>query len=86
MELNVSNNAMRICTETVRQMAFPASTKLLRFVKSGNKLSIHFEVPRSDDQIVRDEGLAVFAVPSAIAAELSGMTLDVNDDGCLVLS
>jgi len=47
---------------------------------------MRFENPRSDDEVLHHKGRAVLAVPDEIADELSGLTLDINPSGQLVLS
>ena len=84
--LHITNDAKRICSATIRQMVGEGAVKCLRLIKHGDGASISFEVPRSDDEIVQHKGLAVLAIPEAVADALSGRTLDVNDDGRFVIS
>jgi hypothetical protein len=84
--LHITNDAKRICSATIRQMVGEGAVKCLRLIKHDDGASISFEVPRSSDQIVEHRGLAVLAIPEAVAQSLAGMTLDVNDDGMFVLS
>ena len=84
--LHITNDAKRICSATIRQMVGEGAVKCLRLIKQDDGASISIEVPRSGDQIVEHRGLAVLAIPEAVAQSLAGMTLDVNDDGMFVLS
>lgn len=84
--LHITNDAKRICSATIRQMVGEGAVKCLRLIKNDDGASISFEVPRSGDQIVEHRGLAVLAIPEAVAQSLAGMTLDVKDDGRFVLS
>ena len=84
--LNISRTAMRMCRETVRQMPVPADSRLLRIDKDGDRVSIAFDHPHNDDEIVHHEGRPVLAVPHGLASTLSGLTLHVTDDGRFVLS
>ncbi|HSN52767.1 MAG TPA: hypothetical protein VLS87_09560 [Woeseiaceae bacterium] len=84
--LHITNDAKQICSATIRQMVGEGAVKCLRLIQHDDGASISFEVPRSGDQIVEHRGLAVLAIPQAVAQSLAGMTLDVNDDGRFVLS
>ena len=85
--LNITDDAMHICSTTVRQLGGgQANTKCLRLVRSAKRLSVSLEVPQSSDRIVQHRGQAVLAIPEQTAEDLDGMTLDVLDDGCLVIS
>ena len=85
--LNITDDAMQICSTTVRQLGGgQANTKCLRLIKSAERLSVSLEVPETTDRIVQHRGQAVLAIPEQTAADLSGKTLDVLDDGCLVIS
>lgn len=84
--LHITNDAKQICSATIRQMVGEGAVKCLRLIQHDDGASISFEVPRSGDQIVEHKGLAVLAIPQAVAQSLAGMTLDVNDDGRFVLS
>ena len=84
--LQVTENALQICSATVRQLSPEANTKCLRLIERKEGVSICFERPRSDDELVHDQGYAVLAVPERSAEALSVMTLDVRDDGRFVLS
>jgi hypothetical protein len=84
--LQVTKDALLICSETVRQLAPPAYTKCLRFIERDDGVAISFERPQSDDGLVRHEGSAVLAVPWKSHEALSGMTLDVQEDGRFILS
>ena len=84
--LHITKDAKRICSATIRQMVGEGAVKCLRLIRNDDGASISFEVPRSDDEIVQHEGLAVLAIPEGVAEALSGRTLDVNDDGRFVIS
>ena len=85
--INITENAMKICSATVQQLSGAQSnSKCLRLVKSGGRVSISFEVPRNDDEIVQYRGRSVVAVPDSVADDLSGKTLDLSDDGMLVIA
>ena len=84
--LHVTQDAMDICSATVRQLSTQPNTKCLRLIKSDRGVAISFELPRSDDELVRHHGIAVLAVPERVADELSEKSLDVSDDGRFVLS
>lgn len=85
--LEVSDDAMRICRETVRQLSgTQAKTKYLRLTKEDDCVSIALEVPKSDDQIVKHHGQPIIAVPEGFADMLSSRTLDVRTDGAFVLT
>lgn len=84
--LQVTEDALQIVSATVRQMSPEANTKCLRLIECDAAVSIYFEPPRSDDELVHDQGYAVLAVPEKSVEALSEMTLDVRDDGRFVLS
>ncbi len=84
--LHITNDAKQICSATIRQMVGEGAVKCLRLIQHDDGASISFEVPRSGDEIIEHKGLAVLAIPQAVAQSLAGMTLDVNDDGRFVLS
>jgi hypothetical protein len=84
--LQVTESALEVCTLTVQQLSTGANTKCLRLIDRGNRMSISFECPRSDDEVVRGQGMVVLAVPAEIADTVSDKTLDVKDDGRFVLS
>lgn len=85
--LEVTTAAMEMCSATVRQLSgADSNTKCLRFIRRDEGVSISFEVPRSDDRIVLHDGLAVIAIPKAFASMLAARTLDLGDDGRLVIT
>ena len=84
--LQVTQDALEICKATVQQLSVPAHTKCLRLIKREHGVAMSFELPRSDDELVRDRGFAVLAIPRNIADALSEMTLALRDDGSFVLS
>ena len=84
--LQVTNDAMHICSETVRQLSGQSMTRLLRINKRNGGIRICFEDPRSDDEILHHKGRPVIAIPEDIADDVSDMTLDFNDKGRLILS
>lgn len=84
--LQVTQDARQICRGTVRQLSTLVYTKCLRLVERQDGVAISFELPQSDDELVRDRGITVLAVPEKIADRVSEMTLDVRDDGRFVLS
>ncbi len=84
--LQVTQDALEICSATVRQLSTQANTKCLRIIECQDGVSISFELPRSDDELVHDLGFAVLAVPRRSVEGLSEMTLDVRDDGRFILS
>lgn len=88
--LQVTQDAQQICRESVRNLSTLVYTKLhtkcLRLIESQDGVAISFELPRSDDQLVRVQGGADLAVSEKIADAVSGMTLDVRNDGRFVLS
>lgn len=83
--LQVTQEALQICTLTVQQLSSVANTKCLRLIRRKDGVAISFELPRSDDDLLRHQGYAVLAIPEKIADNLSEMTLDVKDDGRFVL-
>lgn len=85
--LQVTKEALDICSATVRQLSSLAnSKKCLRLIERADGVAISFEIPRSDDELVRDQGFTVLAVPKKTTGELSDLTLDVRNDGRFVLS
>jgi len=85
--LEVSDDAMRICRETIRQLSgTQAKTKYLRFTREDDCVSISLEVPQRDDQIVKHNGQPIIAVPEVLSDKLSSRTLDVRRDGAFVLT
>jgi len=84
--LQVTQDAMAICRMTVRQLDMLADAKCLRLIKGEDGIAMSIELPRSDDELVHNQGIAVLAIPKKVASALSEMTLDVRDDGRFVLS
>jgi len=84
--LQVTQDALAICRATVRQLDMLANTKCLRLIKNEDGVAMSFELPRNDDELVHDRGFAVLAIPENVADTLSGLTLDVRDDGVFVIS
>lgn len=84
--LQVTQDALEICSATVRQLSSQAHSKCLRLIKRDDGVAMSFELPRSDDELVHDQGYAVLAVPEKTAEELSELTLDVRNDGRFILS
>ncbi len=84
--LQITNDAAHICNESVRQLSPLWKTKVLRFHKDGECVSIALEAPQDRDEIVHHCGSPVVAVPDEIAGELSDMTLDVSKEGLFVLA
>lgn len=84
--LTVTDSAMHLCRETLRQMPLRSAERLLRIDEEGGRVAISFDLPREDDEIVDDDGRQVLAVPHELADTLSGLTLRVGDHGQLVLS
>lgn len=84
--LQVTQDALEICSATVRQLSSQAHTKCLRLTEHKDGVAISFELPRSGDELVHDRGYAVLAVPEKTAEELSELTLDVGNDGRFILS
>lgn len=85
--IQVTEKAMKVCHATKQQLAgAQTQSKCLRLLRNGNQLSISFEVPKSDDEIVEHNGQSVVAIPGNVAEDLSGMTLDVARDGRFVIS
>lgn len=85
--IEISKEAMKLCSATVHQLSgAQTDSKCLRLIKSGDRISISFEVPRSDDEIVHHNGQSVVAVPGNVANDLSGMTLDLSGDGTFVIA
>lgn len=84
--LQVTQDALEICSATVRQLSSQANTKCLRLIEHEDGLAMSLELPRSDDELVHHEGYAVLAVAEENAEKLSELTLDVRNDGRFVLS
>jgi len=85
--LQISEPAMALCQATVQQLAGQQTdSKCLRILRRNQDYSISFEVPRADDQIVRHRGQSIIAVPLDLLDRLSGKTLDLADDGHLVIA
>ena len=85
--IQITDNAMKLCSATVKQLSgAQTQSKCLRLIKHGSRVAISFEVPRSDDQIVRYGGQSVVAVPENVRDALSGKTLDLSDDGAFVIT
>lgn len=85
--IQISKNAMKLCSDTVQQLSgAQTKSKCLRLIKRDGRVSISFEVPRSDDAIVHHKGQSVVAVPEDVADDLSGMTLDLSTDGTFVIA
>jgi hypothetical protein len=85
--IRITENAMKLCSATVQQLSgAQTDSKCLRLIKHGSRVSISFEVPRSDDEIVHHRGQSVVAVPESVADDLSGKTLDLSDDGSFVIA
>lgn len=83
--LHMTQEALKICTLTVQQLSSAANTKCLRLISRKDGVAISFELPRSDDDLLRHQGYTVLAIPEKVADKLSEMTLDVRDDGRFVL-
>lgn len=85
--IQITNNAMALCHDTVRQLAsVQMNSKCLRLLKQDGCVSISFEMPRNEDMIVHHKGLSVLAVPEDVADDLAGKTLDLAGDGNLVIT
>lgn len=86
--ISITNNAMKICSDTVNQLSGPQSeSKCLRLVRHKDAgLAVVFENPRQDDELVWHNGQAVLAVPKKFTAFYSDRTLDINEHGRLILS
>lgn len=85
--LNITDDAMQICRTTVSQLgAGQRNTRCLRLVRSEEKLAVSLEVPEKSDRIIEQGGRPILAIPEQTARDLTGMTLDVLDDGCLVIT
>lgn len=83
--LEISSKAKQLCSETLRQLPGEASPKLLRIDYGSGRVAIALDKPQADDEILHHQGRAVLAVPKDFADALSGLTLDVHDEGHLVL-
>ncbi len=85
--IHVSDDAMAMCRATVRQLAgAQTNSKCLRLLADDSRLSISFEMPRTEDTIVHHNGQSVLAVPAQVAADLAGRTLDLADDGSFIIA
>lgn len=85
--LEITGDAARICSESVRQLSLLAVSRLPRVDKDDNgSVTISLQEPEDGDEIVYHDGAAVLAVPQEFAGEVSEMTLDVTDDGMFVLA
>ena len=85
--IHITDDAMALCRMTVLQLAgAQTNSKCLRLLKRNGRVSISFEMPRSEDTIVHHRGQSVLAVPEAVAGELAGKTLDLADDGSFVIA
>jgi hypothetical protein len=85
--IQITDDAMTLCRRTVQQLAGAQSnSKCLRLLKHKGRVSVSFEMPRSDDTIVHHRGQSVLAVPGDVADDLAGKTLDLTDDGSLVIA
>lgn len=85
--IHITKPAMAMCHDTVQQLAgAQTDSKCLRLKQRDGVFSISFEVPRSDDRIVHHNGQSVVAVPSDVVSRVSGKTLDLADDGNLVIA
>ena len=83
--LQITSDAAHICNESVRQLSLLVNTKLLRFNRDREGVSIALEPPQDWDEIVHYDGRPLLAVPDEIAGELSDMTLHVSEEGIFVL-
>ena len=84
--IEITPNALEMCTATVRQLSTQANTKCLRLIEREDAMVMSFELPRSGDELLRSQGMTVLAVPTDISDAVSDMTLDVRDDGRFVLA
>jgi hypothetical protein len=85
--IHITDSAMTLCRLTVQQLAgAQTNSKCLRLLKDDDRLSISFEMPRSEDTIVHHRGQSVLAVPGEVAGDLAGMTLDLAEDGSFVIA
>lgn len=85
--LDITGDAARICSESVRQLSLLAASRLPRVSKDDDGgVSIALETPADDDDIVYHDGSPVLAVPTEITDEVSELTLDVSDEGVFVLT
>lgn len=85
--IRISDDAMMLCNETVRQLAgAQTDSKCLRLLNDDGRIAISFELPRNDDTIVSHDGQSVLAVPGQVADLLAGKTLDLDDDGAFVIA
>lgn len=86
--LNISEDAMAMCHATIIQLSDSQShSKCLRFKQDTNQaLALAFDNPRKSDEIIRHNGVAVFALPEKLVGILSDMTLDIDENGRLTVS
>lgn len=85
--IHITQPALTLCNKVVQQLAgAQTASKCLRLVQRDGGFSISFEVPRSDDRIVHHNGQSIVAVPTDVIESVSGKTLDLADDGSLVIA
>ena len=85
--IHITRSAMALCRETVQQLAgAQTDSKCLRLLQRDGGFAISFELPRSDDRIVHHNGLSIVAVPHDVVERVKGKTLDLADDGYLVIA
>ena len=85
--IHITKPAMAMCRETVQQLAgAQTDSKCLRLLQRNGAFAISFEVPRSDDRIVHHNGQSIVAVPFDVVAYVKGKTLDLAEDGNLVIA
>lgn len=85
--IQISANAMQLCGNIVEKLSgAQTNSKCLRLIERGGRISMSFEVPRNDDEIVYYKGQSVVAVPEDVADALSSKTLDLSDDGTFVIA
>lgn len=86
--INITNDAMAMCHATIIQLSHAqAHQKCLRFEQEPDKpLALTFDEPRKEDEIIKHQGVAVFAVPKRFLEFCSDKTLDIDRHGKLTLS
>lgn len=84
--LKITNDAMRICSATVKQLSLQANTKLLRLVSSDGDIVIAFEMPQKDDELVPCNGTPILAIANEVADRVGGRVLQVDRQGRFVLA
>ena len=86
--LNVTDNAMEMCHATIIQLSSEqAHSRCLRFQQEPDqRLALSFGEPEEGDEIIRHQGVAVFAVPERFVEFCSDKTLDIDAHGKLTLS